>query len=374
MAKSKTVPLSRVVKTKQERWNARWFAVTGEIKINDSKLSADHATKLRTLLDQYGESWAIPDRLVDDELAFARQSGFPYDYVDGDERLDDWKTLVASKTEKKDGMYQWVGREGRLATSFHPHFYECREKGKMSPLEFFQSDVDLRRGIAKILCLYGKMTSSKLRVMCRDEDASSMITNFAPRVSKAILQELFKEPINLLDPCSGFSGRLLGACASGLVSKYVGIDLSPYTHAGLVKTADFIKSVGNQTQIELFHDDCIRKMAEMTEQYDCILTSPPFLDKEEYKGVKFETDYKKWAIEFIEPFIELCFRRLRTGGKLVIYSENIAKNKALSDDLSRFTSKIGFNEESPINFKKTPGAYHRSGGAFKVTAIKVWTK
>jgi predicted RNA methylase len=246
----------------------------------------------------------------------------------------------------------------------------------MSPIEFFKSDSDLKRGIAKSLALNGKITDSNLRTICRDEDASSMITNFPPRVAIGIIKEMTSDMkpqvgingFSLLDPCSGFSGRLIGSCASGKIRRYVGIDLSPHTYAGLIKTEEFMRRQGCDVEIELHQADCIKKMAEMDEKFDLIMTSPPFLD------VPFESDYSKWRVEFIKPFVELCFSRLKNEGKLAVYSENITKNKALSNDLSLFAKEAGFIEQKSINFKKTPGAYNLAKRNFRITSIKVWKR
>lgn len=372
------IELKDIIKTKQERWNARWFCSSKEINIKNNLLSYDDAGKLRILLSKYGENWAIPIDTVENEFKKAREEGFPYDLIPYDKKLNDWNNLINLYSPKEDNMYRWEGIESRLATSFHPHFYDGKCKGRMSPIAFFNSDEDLKRGIRKALALYGKITRSNLRVICRDEDASSMITNFPPRVAIAILKDLFparsEEKLSLLDPCAGFSGRLIGTAASGVISRYVGIDLSPHTHKGLEETKKFIQEQGCGINIELHHADCIKKMAEMDELFDCILTSPPFLDVEEYLDVPFERNYGVWRESFIRPFVQLCFARLKSKGRMAIYSENIAKNKALSNDLSAFAKDSGFLEQNPILFKKTPGAYNRAKNSFKVTAIKVWQK
>jgi len=366
--------LSEIVKSQQERWNARYLEVSSLVKMKNSYLDLDNAKRLRLLLDQYGDSSLIPESVIEEEFRKARSMGFPYNNLSEDDKLDDWARLERAKTEKVDGLYNWTGMESRLATAFHPHFYECRKKGKISPLEFFNDDECLKRGIRKQLCLEGKIVPSNLRSICRNENESSLITNFPPRVALAIVRNLFSSRIRVLDPCAGFSGRLLGCAASGLVSEYWGIDLSVDTVKGLNDTAAFLGKTGASMRCRLFHGDCLAIMPLINEDFDLVFTSPPFLDMEEYKGVPFETSYWKWLREFVGPFVRLCKDRLKPKGKLVIYSENINTNKRFSADLSQLAEKEGLAPQNPIRFKKNPGVYKLLDYKYKITNVNVWEK
>jgi tRNA1(Val) A37 N6-methylase TrmN6 len=370
------IPLSKLVHSHTQRMNARWLENQGIIKTKNSLLTFEEASKLLALLRPLGDKSIIPDDVIEEEFAAAREKGFPYNDSSFDMRLKDWSGLIKAKIEKSDGMYNWAGRESRLATSFHPHFYECRRKGKMSPVEFFMSDDDLKRGIRKAICLHGKITPATLRDICRNEDASSSVNNFPPRVIMALLQELCpdKKGIRLLDPCAGFSGRIIGAAASGRVSEYHGIDFSRETAEGLNNTACFLAKVGSPLKTSISYGDCISIMPMLPNDYDLVFTSPPFLDVEEYKNVVVEHNYAKWLREFIVPFIAIVFERLKSGGRLAIYSENINSRKAFSDDFMELAEQAGFKTESPVVFKKSRGTYQRSKEKFKPTPIYVWIK
>jgi tRNA1(Val) A37 N6-methylase TrmN6 len=374
--KSDDIPLNKLVHSHAQRMNARWLENQGVIKIKNSLLTFEEASKLLALLRPLGEKSIIPDEVVEKEFAAAREKGFPYNDLSSDERLQDWNSLIQAKIKKLDGMYNWAGRESRLATSFHPHFYECRRKGKMSPLEFFMSDDDLKRGIRKAICLHGKITPASLRDICRNEDASSSVNNFPPRVAMALLQELYpdKRDVRLLDPCAGFSGRMIGAAASKRVSEYHGIDFSKETADGLNKTACFLGESGSPMKATISYGDCVSIMPMLPKDYDLVFTSPPFLDVEEYKNVVPEHNYAKWLREFITPFIAAAFGRLKAGGQLAIYSENINSRKAFSDDFMKLAEQVGFKAESPVVFKKSRGTYQRSKEKFKPTPIYVWRK
>jgi hypothetical protein len=359
-------------------WNARWLVSSNVIKTTKtgSLLTPDEATKLRQFLEHYGDKSAIPDALVDEEFEKARGRSFPYNEMTIAEKLHDWNNLIKAETEKVNGMYSWTGLESRLATSFHPHFYECRRKGRMSPLEFFQSDDDLKRGIRKVLSLKGKMTIAALRDICRNEDASGPVNNFPPRVVLALLKDIYPTSggLKLLDPCSGFSGRIIGCAASGKIAEYHGIDLSAQTVDGLQKTREFLETTGSRMKSSIIHGDCTKVMPTLDTDFDVVFTSPPFLDVEEYKGVDPEHDYGRWLTEFVRPFVQAAVDRLLPGGRLVIYSENINSRKAFSDDFRRLANDAGLAEEPPVVFKKSRGTYQRSKQKFKPTPIYVWSR
>ena len=375
MAKSKTVKLSKIAKTSSDKFNARWLASVGTIKmLRGSLLEKEEADKLETLLRRANGRSLVPESMVQEIFNQTRINGFPFYRFDDNRKLSEWELLSSFKTSSSP--FPWEGHGSSLASSFHPHFFECKKRGKMSPLEFFASDDDLKRGITKMLCLYGKSSEAKIRGICRSENAVDHINNFPPRVAITVVNSLYPEraSISVLDPCAGFSGRMMGCAASGRVASYHGIDLSPKTAVGLIETIKFIRGIGNETRLSVSNADCIKEMESMGDEFDLVFTSPPFLDTEEYVGVPFETDYGRWLSEFVKPFVGCCWQRLKTGGKMAIYSENIDGSKMFPKDLADFAEQVGFQKCPPILFRKSMGVYQRSMGKQKITPIHVWQK
>jgi len=370
LAKRK-LSLKSITKTSQELWNARWLISTKQISCIKSMLQPAEAEKLRLLLDQ-PEGNMIPNDLIQKEFKKAKLNGFPYYDLSDEIKQKEWTSLLRHVPAEADA-YPWAGQGSRLASSFHQHLFECRRKGKLTPVEFFNSDEDLKRGIGKVLCLYGKVTESHLREICRNEKASSRVNNFPPRVAMAILQHLFKgQKISVLDPCSGFSGRLLGCGASDIVDEYWGIDISDDTYNGLSQTQLFLDKVGCSMKVELKRNDCLVAMAAIDRKFDCIMTSPPFLDVEEYKGVAFQTEYEEWLKTFIKPFLVLCREKLKVRGKMVMYLEKI-RNFDFKADVERMAEEAGFKKVEDIKFKMSYGENNRTKEASRVMRLPVWT-
>lgn len=365
------VPLDDVVKTSQERWNARWFSSNGEIEIKNGFIRGDDSRKLRRMLDDFGETWAVPKDEVNRIFSQAHTEGFPYYSFNHDQMVKKWERLQAA-----DKTCSWNGLATELANVFHPQMFECRRRGKMSPVEFFQSDDDLKRGIKKVLSLHGKSSRSKLRDICRNESASSRVSNFPPLVAKSIMMEaserLRSSKLSILDPCAGFSGRMIGCAASGVASRYVGIDWSCKTAQGLRSTVAFLRTVSPGANLEVIEGNCLDILPAL-KQFDVILTSPPFLDVEEYAGVPFERDYGKWIETFIRPFIRLCAARLRPRGMAFFYLEKI-RGRDFPGDFSMIASKEGLPEKDPLEFIMSQGEYRRPGGTTRRAKVLVLRK
>lgn len=332
-------------------WNARWFITTGRVMATNSMLSAEEASKLSALLDEYGENNALPEEMVEQAFVEARAKGFPYVCTTNGERLASWGKLVRGIPSKESGSYHWLGNSTPLATSFHPHIYECRKRGHMSPLELFNSDVDLKRAIRKAFCLYGKVNGRILNSICRNEDAAGRVGNFPPRVGKAIIMDLFNghEDLTVLDPCAGFSGRLIACAGSGLVKRYLGIDVSEKTCQGLVSSSEFVASVGCPMSIDIRNADCAKELNRIDEKFDLVITSPPFFNVEEYVGVPTPSQYGLWVNDFLDPMIAGCSERLRSGGRMALYLEDDGKHEMRSD-CSKIADSAGLVATNPITF------------------------
>ena len=370
--------LSSLVNTYQERWNARYFMSHKLIECESgSKFTEGQAKILREKLNQYGEKDAIPSHIVDYHFRQARKNGFPYYQLTKEEFTKGVKTLKDCVIKKDNkGLYAWAGNGSELATYFHPHIFECKRKGKISAIELYESDIDFRRAIWKMVALYPKITPSKIREICRNEQASSRINQFPPRVMMAILRELYPNGgITLLDPTHGFSGRLIGSYASGLVSKYIGIDISSETHNGAVKTKEWLDALdvgAGKIDIELIRDDCLKVM-DKYDGIDFIFTSPPFLDVERYVGVDFQTDYNQWLIDFIKPFCIKSLKCLKVGGQLGVYLEKIEGHN-FREDFKKIALDIGFNERPSVLFKMSYGENTRDKSVVRGVPIMVFRK
>ncbi len=131
----------------------------------------------------------------------------------------------------------------------------------------------------------------------------------------------------VLDPCSGWGDRLIGAIASGV--SYTGVD--PNTclvdgYQGIIdRFADDPKKYQMicepiQTANIIRGDD---PYYEYT--YDLVFTSPPYFNLEKYEagcGVKSD-DVNVWVEEFLRPMLIKCVNALSVGGFICMIINDI---------------------------------------------------
>ena len=365
--------LTDITRDYTKHWNARYFITHGLVKCETKSLfTEEQVISLKSKLNEYGNNDAIPKDVVEEEFIRARERGFPYYKIDKERFSKGIVTLKKAEVGKRNGLYTWGGNGTELASYFHPHMFECKSKNKLSAVELYSNDVLFKKAIWKLVALYSKITESNIREICRNDNVSSRINNFPPRVAMSILKDIYgdKKGVKLLDPCAGFSGRLIGSVCSGVVGTYTGIDISSKTVNGLLKTKEWLGDCG--VDINIVCNDCLTEM-DRCKDYDIILTSPPFLDMERYIDVEFETDYGKWISNFITPFIQKSYSSLCSGGKLAVYLEKIDKYD-FPKDFEDISISSGFNVLEPIKFNVSYGENNRGNKESRIVNIFVLKK
>ena len=162
---------------------------------------------------------------------------------------------------------------------------------------------------------------------CSRSFGYKLATTFMPLYAKSIYEHFHAK--NVLDPCSGWGDRLLGASISSCVTNYIGFDPNINLQPGyenIIKLVDIKKD---------FHYECISLPFETgvlnleSNFFDLVFTSPPFFDYEIYSTLN--PKYENWIQEFYTPlFIQSC-RCVKMFGFVAIYLDN-----TLSGDIHSF--------------------------------------
>lgn len=130
------------------------------------------------------------------------------------------------------------------------------------------------------------------------------------------LMDEFAENGKVLDPCSGWGGRLIGFLASSAI-EYQGIDASPYQVKGDMDIYETFKDVLEREKIVNITVSPFEKYEAKEEYYDLVLTSPPYFDREKYLGGEQSHNYSNydiWKESFYEVLIEKSYNALKKGG------------------------------------------------------------
>lgn len=167
----------------------------------------------------------------------------------------------------------------------------------------------------------GKVNELLYQVLQLGINGVQYVNEFPPHIARDLyLEYKLTKHSKILDPCSGWGGRMLGA--SVVCDSYVGFEPSTKTHKGLIELFRFIKSMNNSFNAEI---ECIpfedSNLQDNT--FDFAFTSPPYFDTEEYSNeetnslIKFNT-FDKWCEGFYLPMIQKTMNALKKDSSFVL--------------------------------------------------------
>lgn len=168
---------------------------------------------------------------------------------------------------------------------------------------------------------------------------------FAPYIARDLSIE-YGVNINskVLDPCSGWGGRMLGiSCVS---DDYTGFEPCQKTYEGLQKLGVFITSHPKRKSFKFNINNIPYEDAILQSQsYDFAITSPPYYDTEEYSTEennsfnKYKT-FGDWIDGFYYPMIDKTMDALKDTSTFIlnIGSRRYPLNQLLIDKYSKIYS------------------------------------
>lgn len=224
---------------------------------------------------------------------------------------------------------------------------ECiYDKEGKSLLELYNTKEIKRKIISKALGKYKEISDFSLRHSMYGVISGCNL--FKPHLAKAIY-DLF-EPKKVIDMCSGWGDRLLGAMACETIEEYQGFDpntkLIPGYKSMIQSFEGVVKGTYNIESIP-FENSHLKN-----DYYDLAFTSPPFFDVEVYTDEKTQsiasdlkdsdltkdlspdltvsdsnlTDLNLWVDTWLYPMMEKAWNALKKGGHLALYI-NDSKDK-----------------------------------------------
>jgi hypothetical protein len=160
-------------------------------------------------------------------------------------------------------------------------------------------------------------------------------TTFMPNYAKTIYQ-YFGNPQVVLDPCSGWGDRMLGAEVAG-IRKYIGFDPNRELRSGysqimnlcdhqVVNSSDTNETMLFSNSYEIHSSPFETGSLNLEDNsVDFVFTSPPFFDYEIYSSEN--PTYNDWITEFYEPLFIQCCRIVKPQGYVCIYIGDTSAGK-----------------------------------------------
>jgi hypothetical protein len=160
---------------------------------------------------------------------------------------------------------------------YHKSVWQYNVKRHVSPLDAFNDDELLERAIencSRYMPHYLFERNVVGRIIDRFIIAkiAPRVTLFKPSLAKRLIGSYLSDYSTVLDPFSGFSGRMLGTLQSG--KQYAGFDINETT----VQESNAM-ILGEQLT------NCSVQVEDVTKSShtgDCVLTCPPYNDKEQW--------------------------------------------------------------------------------------------
>lgn len=242
------------------------------------------------------------------------------DTYDLAERRKDWAALQ-KKEVLSEGQILSIdtrSRSGHKILDHHMrHFFDVKNWCGVSVRSLVNQE-QMEKALLANLSMHSTPYKSELRRMLTMTAGLGNVTKYRTITSKAIVE--FFQAKRIVDPCTGWGGRLLGTLAAG-DTKYVGCEPDPKTAEALRQIlADPAISATIRARgqiIEKPAEVALLEIAQMP-KFDMILTSPPYFNLEIYtageQSISKWPTWDLWISEWYKPLILGYLTCLKEGG------------------------------------------------------------
>ena len=281
----------------------------------------------KEILNLYSISY---DEYLKNIFKWCREVEFPYPKYNDSILKSTFNTLIKADTNK----FNMRARYGdKIINNFHPSIFKARVGNHLSPYEAWQDNKLLEKCI-KNRIIYKGCNLDRSKVL-----AGFSVTKIAPKISifnsylaKYIVEKYLNEYNVIFDPCSGYSGRMLGTCS--LNKQYIGQDVNPTT---VEESNNIIKYFNLNATIK------VKNLLEDSGEYPCLFTCPPYENKENW-GQKIEN-------KTCDKWIDECLNRYKCE-KYIFVVDNTEKYKNYIIEEITNKSHFGENKEFLILISK----------------------
>jgi len=277
---------------------------------------------------------------------------FPYPKLiqkDIERYIKKLKKFDTKKISQDDILYS--GYPSSFIQSFHPHIYNMKNKGSLSPLEMFNNTSLFKDIIRRILEKGNAPTKAEIRRSFNLYRGNKRISIFPPYGAKAIYDTYCSENNIVLDFAAGFGSRLLGAYCSNNVAEYIACEPNINTYRGLLNIHRELQEYLSINKSVVIYNQAAEMFFSKfkNNSIDFVFTSPPYFDTEIYDDNESQSsqkydNYADWFNGWLCYCIEESFRILKSSGKLVLNIAN-CKPYMITDDVYEFLKANNWNVE-----------------------------
>lgn len=264
----------------------------------------------------------------DSELfRWCRSIEFPYSEYSEQRLLSDWASLNKYSSSK----YVPQCRLGEsIVKQYHKSIYDCKVGSCVSVKEGWYDDDKLKKVIRNRLIYKNNVDPSKILSGFNISKICPIVSIFNPVLAKYLLVKYANDRNQVFDPFSGFSGRLLGAAS--LNKTYIGQDLNS---RAVNESNQIIKFL--QLDETKYSVQC-KDILDSAGSYECLLTCPPYNNKEIYNDETVFKSCDEWITECLNRFT--CRVYIFVVDETQLYTDYIQEEISNKSHFSNMHEKI----------------------------------
>jgi hypothetical protein len=262
-----------------------------------------------------------------------------------DELTKDWLSLEKKEVISNGSILSIDTRTRpghKILDHYMPHFYDVKNYKGISVKSLFNQE-SIEKALMQNLQMHSTPYKSEIRRMIVMTGGLGNVTKYRTVTSKAIVQ--YYGAKRILDPCTGWGGRMLGSLAASKDTLYIGCEPDPNTAKGLrgiLEDTSIPQAVRSRGLIiEKPAEVALTELSTM-EKFDLVLTSPPYFNLELYtagdQSTGLYTTWDAWTEKWLKVVILGCLACLKEGGVSCWSVKNFKSDKKYP--LADITKKI----------------------------------
>ena len=256
---------------------------------------------------------------------WCRSIEFPYPEYDEIRIKQDYAQLCKCHYDKYNPA-------AKLAISainqFHRSIYDAHVNNYPSPKEAWYDDKLLKKVITNRLIYKNDVNPYKILQGFNISKICPRISIFNPVLARYLVEKYLSEYNTVFDPFSGYSGRLLGVAS--LNKTYIGQDLNELAVQESNQLAEFLGLSNYSVTCADTLDSC--------GSYPCLLTCPPYADKEHYSDESVIKTCDEWIDYILTAFT--CNRYVFVVDHTDKYKEYVVETIKSTSHFNTVTEQI----------------------------------
>lgn len=249
---------------------------------------------------------------------------FPYPSYTSKRMKKDYQNLCHQKVYKRNF---YTGNS--IITNFHRSIYHSNREYQLSPYDALHNKTVLARCVKNRFIYSLDLSSVGIARGFEINRIASRVSVFQPSLARMILEKYCMNDQTIIDPFSGFSGRMLGV--TSLNKKYFGFDVRSEAIDESQQIVDFLKL----KNVTLGVKDIINDTYDG--EYDLLFTCPPYENKE----IWFDGQ-ESYDVDF---YIDQCLKKIKAKRYIFVIDDVTTKYEKFVMDYVYNQSHFGKNKE-----------------------------